>query len=146
MALKYHPAQGTILMCDYRSGFIPPEMVKSRPCIVVSPRLRQRNNLCSVVPLSTTPPDPILDHHCQISLDRPLPAPFNSPTMWVKCDMLATVSFDRLDLIQVAKRTYITPRVTADELEMIQLGMLHALGLGLELERLEKRLRAIIGG
>jgi uncharacterized protein YifN (PemK superfamily) len=30
MPLKYHPKQGTILVCDY-AGFRPPEMIKTRP-------------------------------------------------------------------------------------------------------------------
>jgi len=52
MSIPYHPEQGTILICDFK-GFIDPEMVKRRPVVVVSPRLRQRGKLCAVVPLGT---------------------------------------------------------------------------------------------
>jgi mRNA interferase MazF len=31
MPLKFHPEPGTILICDYTTGFIAPEMVKRRP-------------------------------------------------------------------------------------------------------------------
>jgi uncharacterized protein YifN (PemK superfamily) len=56
MPLTYHPETGTILICDYNlgGGFIEPEMVKRRPVVVISPRFRHRDWLCTVVPLSTT--------------------------------------------------------------------------------------------
>ena len=50
MALSYYPSIGEIVLCDYR-GFIEPEMIKTRPVVVVSPRLRRRGNLIGVVPL-----------------------------------------------------------------------------------------------
>jgi uncharacterized protein YifN (PemK superfamily) len=55
MAIHFHPQRGTIVVCDFR-GFEAPEMQKRRPVVVVSPRLRHRDNLCTVVPLSTTAP------------------------------------------------------------------------------------------
>ena len=115
-------------MCDY-AGFRVPEMVKTRPCVVVSPRLRRRARLCTVVPLSTLAPTPPEEYHHEIKLERPLPAPFDAPAMWAKCDMLATVSFDRLDLIKVAKRRYIQPILPAPDMEAIRAAILHALGM-----------------
>ncbi len=105
MALTFHPRQGAILMCDY-SGFKVPEMVKTRPVAVISPRLRRRENLCTVVPLSTTAPDDPQQYHCELRLARPLPAPWDAPTQWVKSDMLATVGFHRLNLIQIGRDQY----------------------------------------
>lgn len=98
MPLTYHPETGTILICDYNlgGGFIEPEMVKRRPVVVISPRFRHRDWLCTVVPLSTTPPSPAQAYHYKLELDDPLPEPYNSPVQWVKGDMLATVSFKRL--------------------------------------------------
>jgi uncharacterized protein YifN (PemK superfamily) len=128
MALKFHPKPGTILMCNY-AGFVVPEMVKRRPCIVVSPRLRHRDRLCTVVPLSKLAPSPLEAYHHEITLQRPLPAPFDAPTMWAKCDMLATVSFDRLDLIKVARRMYIQPTLPTSDIEAIRACILHALGM-----------------
>lgn len=55
MSLRFPPKLGTIVICDYSTGFCPPEMVKHRLAIVVSPRLPHRDGLCTVVPLSATP-------------------------------------------------------------------------------------------
>jgi mRNA interferase MazF len=90
MALKYHPKPGEILLCNYNTGFIVPEMTKLRPVVIISPRLRKRDDLVAVVPLSTTRPDPIELHHCEINLKTVLPSPYEAPTMWAKCDMLET--------------------------------------------------------
>jgi mRNA interferase MazF len=46
---------GQILICDFSSGFVEPEMVKVRPVVVISPKPRKSiHSLCTVVPLSTT--------------------------------------------------------------------------------------------
>ena len=47
MGISYPVGPGTILRCDYsRGGFQPPEMVKARPAVVISPRLPHRAGLC----------------------------------------------------------------------------------------------------
>lgn len=71
-------------------------MVKRRPVVVLSPPIKGRQNLCTVVPLSTTAPSLVLPHHMQITLDPPLPPPYSSPTMWLKGDIVLTVAFRRL--------------------------------------------------
>jgi uncharacterized protein YifN (PemK superfamily) len=43
--LKFHPEPGTILICDYSTGFKKPEMVKKRPVVTISPRLKRRDGL-----------------------------------------------------------------------------------------------------
>ncbi|WP_366938186.1 type II toxin-antitoxin system PemK/MazF family toxin [uncultured Brevundimonas sp.] len=65
MTVIAHPQPGTIVRVDLNDGFRPPEMVKRRPCIVLSPPIRDRKQLCTVVPLSTTPPRQIQDHHLE---------------------------------------------------------------------------------
>jgi mRNA interferase MazF len=96
MAIPFHPQLGTIVICDFR-GFVVPEMVKRRPAIVISPNFKQREQLCTIVPLSTTPPNPIMPYHYELTLSDPLlPPPYNSRIQWVKADMFATVSFNRL--------------------------------------------------
>lgn len=97
MALPYHPNIGTIVICDFK-GFVVPEMVKRRPCIIISPRFKQRNQLCTIVPLSTKRPEPIMNYHYKLYIEPPLPPPYNSKIHWVKTDMLATVSLQRLNL------------------------------------------------
>lgn len=134
MGLMYYPKQGEILLCDYSTGFIPPEMVKVRPVIVISPRLRRRANLVSVVPLSTTEPDTIEAHHCLIELEHLLPRPFNSQIMWAKCDMVATISLNRLDRFRVkrsggaARRLFVSGQVGAEQLLSIRAAVLCGLG------------------
>ncbi len=134
MAITFHPSPGAILVCNYQTGFVAPEMVKTRLCVVITPRLRRRTGLCTVVPLSTTAPVPPEDYHCEVHFPKSLPRPWEGTSKWVKCDMLATVSYDRLSPIGVGrdqngKRKYIYPHVTADELKAIRKGVLCALML-----------------
>lgn len=134
MALTYHPKTGAIVLCNYDTGFRKPEMVKTRPAIVISPRLRKRDKLCTVVPLSTTEPETPHPYHCELTFDRPLPRPWTAERCWVIADMLATVGLDRLDRIgigrdQYGKRKYLDTRITAEELHRIRGCVLHALGL-----------------
>ena len=108
-------------------------MVNRRPAIVVSPRLRHRTGLLTVVPLSTSEPERIGDHHCQIELPYSLPN-FPETKCWVKADMLATVAFGRLDLFRTdrdhtGKRKYLTPRISEDEFEKVIVSIKAALGI-----------------
>lgn len=136
MPLTYYPAPGEIVLCNYGTGFIAPEMVKLRPVVVISPRLRRRADLVAVVPLSTTPPNPAGLHHCSFTLVRPLPAPFQEPQMWAKCDMLATVALSRLDRFRDGRvagggaRRFRTGNVSAAQLVEIRKAILNGLGLG----------------
>jgi mRNA interferase MazF len=134
MAIQVAVGPGTILLCDYSlGGFREPEMVKRRPAIVLSPRLPFRDWLCSVVPLSSSPPLHLVDYVVQLTLPA-LPAPFEEPVCWAKCDMVATVSFKRLDLFrtgrdQFGKRKYIHPVLAAEDFDRVRQGVLAALGL-----------------
>ncbi len=133
MSLTYHPNIGTIVICDYH-GFVSPEMVKRRPVIVISPRFRTRSNLCTVVPLSTTIPEPPMPYHYKLVVDPPLPKPYDSTVMWVKADMFATVSFSRLFLPRKGKtsngsRQYDIRIIDKFDLRKIQECVLHAIGL-----------------
>ena len=134
MPLKFHPKTGTIVICDYNTGFQPPEMNKRRPSIVVSPQFKKRNNLCTVVPFSTTPPNPVMPYHYKLILNPTLPPPYNSKEQWVKADMLATVSFNRLTLPfsgkgAGGKRQYIKKVISGHDFESIQKCILNAIGL-----------------
>jgi mRNA interferase MazF len=71
MSVVVHPEPGTIVRLDLSEGFRPPEMVKRRPAIVLSPPLAGRQQLCTVVPLSTTVPKLIGPHHLQITFEPP---------------------------------------------------------------------------
>ena len=69
----------------------------------MSPKLPGRDQLCTIVPLSTTEPVPCRDYNCVLDLDPPLPWPYNSPRMWVKADMIMCVAFHRLKLLEKGK-------------------------------------------
>lgn len=108
-------------------------MVKKRPAIVVSPRLPHRDNLCSVVPISLTAPTNDVPYVVKIELEDPLPRPFDSPVAWVKCDLVATVSFERLDLFrtgrdQEGKRKYLNRKLSEEDFERVKEGILCGLG------------------
>lgn len=134
MPIKYDVPPRTVLRCDYsKGGFRAPEMVKPRPVVVVSPRLRHRTGLLTVVPLSTSAPERPADHHCQVKLPYPLPG-FPETACWVKADMIATVAFDRLDMFRTdrdgyGRRKYLTPRVSEDDFAAVLTAIRAALGL-----------------
>lgn len=115
-ALYFHPNPGTVLMCNFDTGFKAPEMVKIRPVVVISPRRRRGAGLCTVVPLSTTAPDPVEPfHHC-LQPDS-LPQRLRERVTWAKCDMLYTVSLERLDRCkdgrdQDGRRRYVAHSIT----------------------------------
>ena len=134
MSISFNPQQGSILICDFR-GYELPEMTKRRPVVVLSPRLRNRSRLCTVVPISTTDPRTVEAYHYQLELQPPLPAPYSSQWCWVKADMVYTVGFDRLSLAYCGKdergvRIYDQRVISPDDLRNIQQSMLHGIGLG----------------
>lgn len=131
--LQYHPERGAVLICDYK-GFVEPEMVKVRPVIVISPRFRTRNKVCSVVPLSTTKPSPQMDYHMEIELPERLPSPFDCKTHWIKADMVNTVSFDRLSPIklgkdQFGKRKYLNCILPPEQMNKVLNAVKNGLGI-----------------
>ncbi len=134
--MKYPVKPRTIVLCDYsKGGFEAPEMVKRRPAVVLMGSLPGRPNLHTVVPLSGTPSTPNCTYQCEITLDYALPAPYDEVRWWVKADMVATVSLDRLDLFQTkrdqyGKRKYLsTLKVNEEHFLLIQNTVRKALGL-----------------
>ena len=96
MGLRFQPSPGTILNCDF-AGYIVPEIVKTRQVVVVW-KHKSNAKLVYVVPLSTTPP-----HAPQLAVQLPglpIARPGQDPEtkIWVKCDMIYTVSTDRLSM------------------------------------------------
>ena len=122
-----------VLICDFNTGFKAPEMIKRRPVVVISSRPLRSNQLCTIVPLSTTVPNPVEPFHHRMD-PRSLPGKLIRKVTWAKCDMLATVSLERLDRAMIGKepggkRIYVADRVIADDLEAIRRGVMMALGL-----------------
>ena len=127
MPLLYQPKEGSVLICDFR-GYEIPEMIKVRPVVVIR-KHRTNSLLVTVVPLSTTAPDRVLEHH--LELQSHLQGA--SPICWAKCDMVATVSLSRLDRIKSrdrhGKRIYVISQLETDEFDAIKVAVRRALGL-----------------
>lgn len=134
MSLLFHPQVGTILRVDLNDGFRVPEMRKRRPAIVMSPKLSGRDQLCTIVPLSTTAPNPMQPYNCVLDLDPPLPFPYNAARMWIKADMLMCVAFHRLKLLDRGKdtsgqRIYDVRVLSPEKIEEIRVCIRRSLGM-----------------
>lgn len=134
MAIKEHPPIGAILICDFQTDFRLPEMVKVRPVIVISPKIFGRPGLCTVVALSTTPPDPKMPFHAEISIVPKLPPPWDAEKVWVKGDMVYAIGFHRLDFIRLGKdvqgkRMYRFATISSDQLKLVRTLVLRSIGL-----------------
>jgi len=60
MPITFHPSPGTVLICDFATGFQPPEMVKRRHC----------SGLCPGVSLGIAEPNPVEAFHHMIPVSR----------------------------------------------------------------------------
>ena len=135
MNLRFPPKPGMIVICDYQTGFKAPEMVKQRLALVLSPRLQHRDNLCTVVPLSTTPARSGIKYQCKIELPASAPVPYEGTIKWAKYDMLATLCYARMTLPYTGrdpvtkKRKYLQIVVNEEELRKDRCSVLHALGM-----------------
>lgn len=135
MGIKFPPVPGQILICDYSKGFKEPEMVKERLVAVVSPRLPNRDDLCTVVPLSTTPPRSGILYQCRVDLPFSAPEPYEGAFKFAKADMVATVAYHRLSMPYTGRdpasgqRKYLKIVLGPDELQKLRACLLHALGL-----------------
>ena len=129
--LTYHPHMGELLMCDF-TGFKVPEMIKTRPVVVVSPRRRgSAARLCTIVPLSTVAPNPVLKYHHPMD-PKSLPLSLRTAVSWAKCDMLYAVSLDRLSRVRFkmgSQRVYVRQQILSADLDAIRRAVVLALGL-----------------
>lgn len=57
MNISGHPLRRSNVTVDYRADFMEPEMTKRRIAVVISPNIKNRIKLATVVPLSLTPPE-----------------------------------------------------------------------------------------
>jgi uncharacterized protein YifN (PemK superfamily) len=107
-------------------------MIKRRPVVVLAAHKRNAK-LVAVVPLSTTRPDPVEEHHFQL-LQNPL-VDSAMKEVWAKCDMVAVVSTQRLDLVRTGRRLsngqreYVTSKIGREQFDEIRKGVALALGL-----------------
>lgn len=129
MTIQFHPRLGQVLYCDFTTGFAPPEMVKNRPVVVLS---RKHHELCTVVPLSGSEPDPVLQHHHKMSPSSLPPSIAAKGDWWAKCDLVTTVAFHRLDRVKdgrgfAGKRIYSSKCANGSDLRAIQKCVLYRL-------------------
>lgn len=139
MAITFHPSPGQILLCDFSKGFKEPEIVKSgRPVIVLTPNLKGRTGLVTVIPLSTQAPAQIMPYHYKLPKScMPQIGFFQNKDSWVKGDLIYTVGFHRLNLILLGKRDpttnkrlYYKDKLSAEYMREIYSCVLHGLDLG----------------
>lgn len=125
--INWQPQPGQILICHFGLGFRPPEMVKTRPVMVISPKTRIWTKLCIVVPISSRAPDPAEHHH--FKLPKGLLPDRKYEEAWIKADTVMAVSCHRLDRLKIKPREYIVPLAPPDVLREVQKCVLHATGL-----------------
>lgn len=137
MAIIHNPQKGHILMCDFSQGFRAPEMIKERPVVVF--RGNARSKLVTIIPLSTREPEIKQAWHMLVSkMELPNIGMFNHKDSWLKADMVYTVGWHRLSLIQIGrkngKRQYYHGRLSLPNMKELDKCVIHGIGLG----RLEK--------
>ena len=92
-------------------------MVKSkRPVIVLTPQMRNRADLVTVVPLSTVKPNPVMSYHYMLPKNcMPQIGMFQKDDSWVKGDMILRITInsisqnhdgDHISVRFVAKETF----------------------------------------
>lgn len=132
MPLKYHPKIGSIVFCEFDG--MPPEMETAHYAVAVSNDNMPRSGLCTVVPLSSQPPDVVQKWHHLLAetSTRALPPHKRAKPSWAKCDMITTVSLQRLSLTGAGRYGAggtAGPPVGNDDLQAIQHCILHVLRL-----------------
>jgi mRNA interferase MazF len=126
MAIIFHPKAGMVLMCDFK-GYREPEIIKTRPVAVISPNHLGRPGLVTIVPLSTTAPNPVCAYHYRL-LGNPIPGDA-APEVWAKCDLVATVCLDRLDRVQLGRGRYEVGYVSMDQIRAMRIAAAHSFGI-----------------
>lgn len=118
MPINFHPKPAQVLICNFNTGFVPPEMVKARRVIVLSPYQFNKRGICTILPLSTTKPNKIEDFHFVIGAGK-YSFLSKDKDIWVKADMITTISIARLDRIRVGN-SFLSPSVNAEDFKEIR--------------------------
>ncbi|MCL8302195.1 type II toxin-antitoxin system PemK/MazF family toxin [Pseudomonas mosselii] len=104
-------------------------MIKVRPVVILRSH-RHNSQLVTVVPLSTTAPEILEDHHIEL----PSQLDGGGNVCWAKCDMVYTVSLGRLDRCRVRSRhgggrQYVVFKLEDSQFSSVQKAVSKALGL-----------------
>ena len=143
MPINFSPKVGQILTCNYGNylkdekgdvvstavdAHIPPEMIKSRLVVVLNGRLN--GNACIVVPISTTKDTAKLNNGLHVELPEGIIKAakyFPQTTSWVKCDMVQTVSNQRLSRPMEVGRGWITQMLSREIVTNLQKAVIKAI-------------------
>lgn len=109
-------------------------MDKLRLAVVLSPAMKARVKLVTVVALSLTEPEKVLPFHKQIDIPFELPASWGNQPRWIKGDMVNAVGFHRVELLRLGKgptgaRRYQTEVLDKELFDVVKRCVLHGLGL-----------------
>lgn len=134
MGITSHPPQGSVVTVSFDKGFKNPEMDKTRLAIVLSPNIRARVKLVTVVPLSLTAPENVLPFHKQIDVPFRIPPEWGRANRWIKGDMVNAVGFHRVNLLRLGKdrrgiRIYQFETLPEEMFRDVRRCVLHGLGL-----------------
>lgn len=105
-------------------------MVKTRPVVILA-KHKHNSKLVTVVPLSTTAPEKAEAHHHLLS-QNPKPGEPKESEVWAKCDMIYTLSTDRLEVFSIRTRQgrqVAQAHVSDGDFEAIREGVRAALSL-----------------
>ena len=102
-------------------------MVKKRQVIVVLPYQLNKHGLCTVVPISTTPPPVVEPYHYPIETGK-YPFLSHDKECFVKGDMAARVSFERLGRLRVGSH-FVSPSIDPEDLIKVRRAVSCSLGL-----------------
>ncbi len=131
MPIQLPPDRGEVLIGDF-NGLRFHEMEKIRPCVVISPRIASRSDLATVVCLSTTAPDKVEDYHALLTFEPIFCKRFPSPTMWIKGDMVYSISITRLsrqrDRSSGGARNYPIRKLSKEDLTIVIRCVLNGIG------------------
>lgn len=125
--LSFQPKPGQILTCHFGLGFQVPEIVKTRPVLVISPKQRRWSGVCVVVPISSQAPKELMPYHYK--LPEGLVPGEKYKESWLKGDLVTTVGAHRLDRRKVGFRDYRAPIAPDDVLRQARRCVLHATGM-----------------
>ncbi|MCL2717140.1 MAG: type II toxin-antitoxin system PemK/MazF family toxin [Alphaproteobacteria bacterium] len=126
MAIPFFPRAGQVLICDF-NDFRPPEMVKTRPVIVVSPRLPYRSEIVAIVPISRSPPKHNLPFCYRMSKNYN-PQEDDDVPCWAKADLVMNLGLYRMHGFNVGQGKWEYPKVSDTDLEGVRHAILCGLG------------------
>lgn len=131
--INFVPPRGLILFCDFDVQRVHPEMGKLRRVVVVSPRSYNHRwgngpGRCLVVPFSATAKLVGLDRrptwvHFPVGTYQSLPLESHAI-----CDAITLVSHARLSKVWLAHEKSLSEIVSTEDLQRLQLALVHALG------------------